>query len=220
MKTTSLFLNGSYKKNDLLYYQKISENSFRVAVDGGYSFFKQTKQRPDILLGDFDSIDKIPAKLSDQIEIITHPKDKNQTDLELALALVLKRGFDNILVIQPEVGELDHFLGNLLVMLSPAILKKLGKGLSLRIINRAYQFIYLCDQRISFIDCVGDLVSVFPVSAKITLNEKGFKYPADDLKISKGSGYGLRNYITAARAGLEVAGKALIYHKYNRSEAK
>lgn len=216
MKAASLFLNGKYQKADLNYYLKISEKSFKVAVDGGFQFFEKTKTKPDLLLGDFDSIKRIPSKLHPEIEIIEHPVDKNKTDLELALDEIQKRGYSDIRIIQPETGELDHFLGNLFLIFGTKLLKKLEGELTIQFLNVAYEISFISDQRLGYEDCSGDLVSVFPLSNSIILNERGFQYPAVDLHIKKGSSYGLRNYISKPRASLEVAGKALIFQKYKK----
>lgn len=220
MKTAFLFLNGTYNNKHLSYYHKISDKKYKVAVDGGYQFFRKTNQQPDLLLGDFDSIKQFPENLPDQIEIVTHPVNKNKTDLELALDFVLMRGFKDIVIVQPEIGEVDHFLGNIFLMLNLSLLYKLGMDVALKFVNIDYEFVYIRDRKLSISNCIGDLVSVFPLSESIMLTESGFKYAAKGLKIKKGSSSGLRNQIKAKQARVGVEGKALIYHKHSKPAGK
>ena len=67
---------------------------FLVAVDGGLRHLLRIGLLPYLLIGDMDSV--APADLAiceeKHIEIMRFPPQKDQTDLELALDEVLRRG--------------------------------------------------------------------------------------------------------------------------------
>ena len=50
-----------------------------IAVDGGYDLLGNQKDKVDLLIGDFDSIYKIPKNVT----IIKYPKRKDYTDMDL-----------------------------------------------------------------------------------------------------------------------------------------
>lgn len=68
----------------------------------------------DLLVGDLDSIS---AKTLAEIENVErHPKEKDATDLELALVAAMRLEPKRILVVGSAAGRLDHLLGGLLVL--------------------------------------------------------------------------------------------------------
>lgn len=59
-----------------------------IAADGGYNHLARLGVRPDIVLGDFDSLGYVPQHEC----IVRHPVRKNDTDLGLAVREGLARG--------------------------------------------------------------------------------------------------------------------------------
>ncbi|MBR2432244.1 MAG: thiamine diphosphokinase, partial [Clostridia bacterium] len=51
-----------------------------IAADGGYDSLLNRGIRPDVLIGDLDSIKEMP----NGIELIRHPVKKDETDMHLA----------------------------------------------------------------------------------------------------------------------------------------
>jgi thiamine pyrophosphokinase len=95
-----------------------------VAADGGFQHAEHAGRQVDVIVGDLDSID--PAALDRAVasgaEILRHPRDKDATDLALALDLVVERwdGPDapEVLVVGGHGGRVDHLLANLLLIAS------------------------------------------------------------------------------------------------------
>ena len=88
------------------------DHDWIIAVDGGGAVCIEAGVKPDIVLGDFDSID--PAALDwlrhggSQIE--SFPADKDQTDLELALDAARSQGADRVTLTAVSSNRLDHTL--------------------------------------------------------------------------------------------------------------
>lgn len=81
-----------------------------IAADGGYTHLARLGLQPDILLGDFDSLDNVPAHPC----IIRHPVRKDDGDTALAVKLGLKRGFRTFALYGGLGGaRLDHSLANI-----------------------------------------------------------------------------------------------------------
>ena len=140
MKSALIFLNGHY---DLRYPQFYKEaltwattNSYPlICADGGLRLFTDLNQTsdtpifPNVLIGDLDSVEEMPADTVEQLERSgTHivrewigQMDKDDTDGQLAVAYaIVEYGCQGILLYgglpRPNGYEIDHFLGNLRLM--------------------------------------------------------------------------------------------------------
>lgn len=82
---------------------------FVIAADGGYSRLSAAGVTPDLLLGDFDSLERVP----ELPEVLRYPKIKDDTDMMLAVRLGLERGFRRFCLYGGTGGRLDHTLANL-----------------------------------------------------------------------------------------------------------
>lgn len=84
-----------------------------IAADGGYEQMKSRGLSPDVLLGDFDSLD-CGTKLPEGAEVIKYPIEKDDTDTLLAVKEAIKRGCDEITLYGALGGErFDHSIATL-----------------------------------------------------------------------------------------------------------
>ena len=79
-----------------------------IAADAGYNHLLKLNIKPDIVLGDFDSLGFVP----ENIEIIKHPVKKDDTDTLLAVKTGLERGFSRFVLYGAVGGRLDHTIAN------------------------------------------------------------------------------------------------------------
>ena len=107
--TGCLILGGGEIANYLAVRAQIKRKDFILCADSGYLHCEKLEVKPDLLLGDFDSIEKIP----DGIARVTYPADKNYTDSWLAVREAVKRGYTRILMAGMLGRRLDHTWGNL-----------------------------------------------------------------------------------------------------------
>lgn len=80
-----------------------------IAADGGYAYLKQMKIEPDVLLGDFDSLEIVP----EHRHLIRHSPIKDDTDMALAAAYAAEQGCTRFLIYGGLGGRLDHTIANL-----------------------------------------------------------------------------------------------------------
>ena len=214
MKDYILFLNGNYKKKDLSFYKKLCSGKIRIAVDRGYKFFQKTKTFPDILLGDFDSLGSIPKKLPLKTILLEYPEMKNLTDGHIALEYCLQQRAKNIDIVQPDVGEIDHFLGNFFLLALKEITAIKLYYPKVRIISPDYEVRLVYNDTTKFNNCQNDMISIIPLSSKIIMSCKGMTYDADDLIVKQGDSRSLRNQIKSKKTVIKIQGRALVYHKF------
>jgi len=93
-----------------------------IAADSGVERALALGRRVDLVVGDFDSADPaaVEAAVAGGAEVRRYPADKDQSDLELALAAARARGVTKVIVVGGSGGRLDHFLANALLLASPA----------------------------------------------------------------------------------------------------
>ena len=218
MQGCILFLQGTYPKADIEYYKKKCRGRFLVAVDGGYSFFRKTGLVPQALIGDFDSIGRMPRNLSPRTEVVRYASRKDKTDIELAVDYCFERGMSDIQIVQPSLGEPDQFVGNLMLLIRAGQLKRRVQGCSVHIINKRYEVCALAEGSGIIIGGKGDCLSIIPISDKITLTLVGTEYDVTDLAISRGESRGLRNQIRLNRAHVRLRGTALVIRQFAKGK--
>lgn len=212
MKNCILFVHGIYHKNSLFFYKQLCRGKTKIAVDGGYRFFEKTGIKPDILIGDFDSLTKIPTDLPPKTRVMSYPEHKDKTDTHLALELCIKEGAVDIDIVVPHFGEPDHYLGNLMLL---KMVSRKSKKVRARIVNFNYQIILLENNQAEFNKCIGDTVSVIPFEKRIELSCSGTDYEANRISINPGDSRSLRNRITGQKAVFRVMGTAFVIHQFH-----
>jgi thiamine pyrophosphokinase len=81
-----------------------------VAADGGLRHASTLGVEPDLLVGDFDSLDRAVERRWPGVPRVTHPVDKDALDLELALDEALARGARETLIVGALGDRLDQSL--------------------------------------------------------------------------------------------------------------
>jgi thiamine pyrophosphokinase len=73
---------------------------------------------PDVLIGDLDSTDTVGGgpPPDSKTKILRHPRDKDETDLELALSYALERDPSSIVIVGALGGRIDHALSNIALL--------------------------------------------------------------------------------------------------------
>lgn len=215
MRGAVLFLEGQYRARVLSLFSRLAEGRLTVAVDGGYRFFLKVGLSPDVLLGDFDSLTRIPRNLPKSTEVIRFPARKDSTDAELAVRYCLKRRVSEVDIVQPSFGDPDHYVGNVMLLrLVDRWNRKHGRHVRARLVGATEEIVLVHDSVHTVRDAVGHRVSVLPLSERVRYSCSGTDYAARDILIRAGETVGLRNRITAARARFAVKGEALLMRRW------
>jgi hypothetical protein len=89
-----LYLHGPYRESDLPFYKSLARGKTRIAVDGGLNFFIRSGVRPDVIVGDFDSLRRDPHKMFPTARVLRFPSEKDKTDTQLAVEYAVAGGAD------------------------------------------------------------------------------------------------------------------------------
>jgi thiamine pyrophosphokinase len=94
-----------------------------IAADSGLHVADALGVHVDLLVGDLDSAQSslVDAASSRGMMVERHPAEKDATDLELAFDAALTRGARRIVLVDGGGDRLDHLLGNIALLASPAL---------------------------------------------------------------------------------------------------
>ncbi|MFI8574726.1 thiamine diphosphokinase [Rossellomorea aquimaris] len=159
-----------------------------VGVDRGVYTLLEQSIEPWVAFGDFDSVtdeewDLIQEKVQ---EVNRYKPEKDETDLELALNWAIDQNPDKINIFGATGGRLDHFMGNLQLLMTP---KLLDKDIEVEIID-VQNRLYLAKSGEHSVEKSPELqyISFVPVTQSVEgITLSGFKYPLKNRNISRGS---------------------------------
>ena len=168
-----------------------------IAADMGFDNARDLGIHVDLLVGDLDSAS--PGAVHQAQAVERHPVDKDETDLELALAAALNAGMESVTVIGTIGGRVDHALGNLLVVAAD---RWADLRIHLRIDGtRAW----VVRDRVEVHGTVDDLVSLLAVGGQATgVTTTGLAWPLSNGVLEPGAGLGLSNRLAGPTATVEV----------------
>ncbi len=200
-----LFTNGQAKPG---FEIKLLPGDFLVAVDGGLRHLKRLGLKPDLLIGDLDSVDaaELAEILVAGIEVRRFSPAKDQTDLELALDYALKSDYAQIVIAYPFGDRVDHTLGNLSLLTRPDLA---GKTLSL---DDGQVEAHLLDASAILPTQPGELVSLIPWGAPAEgITTKGLEYPLNNETLVPWQTRGISNVALADSIELDFkSGRLLV----------
>lgn len=173
-----------------------------IAADGGGLYLHEAGIVPDVLIGDFDSI---PAEVLDffrsqkKVAICSFSREKDFTDMELAVETAVNRGADEICILSATGTRQDHSIGNILLLYS--LYKRNVHGWLEDADNR----IYLTQGRLELNRLDGWKVSLIPLSPKVSgVTTEGLQYPLKDDTLELGSCRGVSNEFVSDTAVVTI----------------
>ncbi len=188
-----VFLDGEYEHADY-YVAWAREADLVVAADGGGRFLAAAGIVPDLLVGDFDSLDEAAVEEAGRrgARIVRHPVRKDQTDGELAAAEAMGAGSGEV-VLAGALGALDHVLGHL------ALLGRLESGgTPARLVSPELTVRVLQSPAAAVLDAPpGTRVSLAPTAGDCVVTLAGFDYPLERGRLPGDACLGLGNFVAS-----------------------
>lgn len=159
-----------------------------VCCDGALRW-AQGKVRIDVTAGDFDSLGYVPQGAQ------VYPAEKNSTDGEIALEMLLARGCSRIDIYGGGGGREDHLFGNLQLLVAA------HRAGAEAVMHTRYTDITCGAGEICWKGQRGKTLSLAPVGERAHIIEsEGLKYPLQDLTLTAGSCRGISNVVLADEA--------------------
>jgi thiamine pyrophosphokinase len=193
-----------------------AEHDLLIAADGAAQRAIGLGQTPDIICGDFDSID-LPAALIafPGAEFVPLP-DQNHADLEKAVLLARQRGALSITVAGALGGRIDHTLGNFGVLL------RYHSEIPLSIVEdasevRAISGTVAAPGEWTISTRPGDTISLISLDGRARATITGVKWPLDRYQLPTGT-QGISNRATGEQVRVLADGGALLVSHLRQSE--
>ncbi|MBR2311790.1 MAG: thiamine diphosphokinase [Clostridia bacterium] len=175
-----------------------------IAADSGWNNAELLGVKPQILLGDFDSIGRDILPKAE--EILQVPPEKDRTDTQLAVDLALSRGANDFVLIGGLSGRLDHTLSNL------SILEYLAERGAHAVMTDGFNRVRLLRNNGALIAHSAytylSLIVVGEVAKGVSVD--GCKYPLKNAKLKRTCQYAVSNEITGNCALVEVRRGSLL----------
>jgi len=170
----------------------IRDEDFIIAADSGYDHAVKLGLFPDIVIGDFDSIQAKPQ----HIPLAEFPKEKDCSDTALALEHARQSGFSVFLLLAALGNRLDHSLANLFLLATT-----LAEGETMEIVDEQMR-IRLIDGRGKITAPRGTTVSLIPLSDCYGVETTGLSYPLRRESLRVGETRGLSNIVCDSPASV------------------
>jgi len=191
-----IFANGELSQYENV-KSGICQGDFLVAADGGSRHLNRMGLIPDLLIGDLDSIDPdYLVSLESSYTIIEKaPKEKDETDLELAIIAVVKCGLQVIRIAGALGGRIDHTLGNISLLLREDL-----AGCDVRLID-GEQEVFLIRDYTRITGAAGDIVSLIPWGNTVHgVSTSGLQYPLHAEALCPDKARGISNVMVSDTA--------------------
>lgn len=211
-----ILANGAVPSTHL-YRDLLAEADLVVAADGGANAPLNAGLRVDVVVGDMDSID--PDALTHWTEqggaVVTAPRRKDETDLEIGLQYCLARKASRIAIVAALDGRIDHMLANIFLLAS------LDSTVSCVIMTPDCRIQVVRGGETLQLDArVGDLLSLLPFNASVErITTTGLDYPLHNGSLLLGSPRGVSNVVTTTEASVSV-GEGLLFVIHSWSDAR
>ncbi|MDH4145132.1 MAG: thiamine diphosphokinase [Acidimicrobiia bacterium] len=200
-----VFCGGDAPRLDRV--RSLPVDAFVVAADSGADYALAAERRVDVLVGDLDSV--APATLAAAeragTRVVRHPRDKNATDLALALDLAVARAPQQITVVGGHGGRLDHLVANVLLLASDdyagvPIDAQMGEA-TVTIVRGARTLRGAPAQTVTLLAVAGPAVGV---------TTTGLRWPLRDATVPDRSSLGVSNEFEVSTASVTVRRGVLV----------
>ncbi|MBA3689165.1 MAG: thiamine diphosphokinase [Chloroflexi bacterium] len=175
-----------------------------IAADSGAQWLDSGGVRPDLVIGDMDSIDPLLLQrlATRGVEVEKHPAEKDASDLDLALSRAMAGGANEVVILGGLGGRrLDHELANVLLLVD-----RRWDGIRLRMIRDGTSVQALRGASRADLDgAAGDLVTLLPAGGDATgVRTDGLRYPLVGETLPSGGSRGLSNEVALAGASVSL----------------
>jgi thiamine pyrophosphokinase len=198
MKRAVIFANGKME-NPPPFIDEILSDDLIIAADGGTLHCKALRIKPNVIIGDFDSLapNDVSSYQQAGVEIVPYPTHKDETDLELALKYALTHEVTQTYIIGALGNRWDMTVSNILLGAQGEF-----SQLSIHLLDGLDELIILRGNHHYDIDGrSGDTLSLVPLGGDAhRITTHGLVYPLANETLFFGSSRGVSNTIISDRA--------------------
>lgn len=185
----------------------VAQGDLLIAVDGGLEHCGRLGLEPDLVLGDFDSVegDQL-ARIAEWDEksperVIRLKPEKDDTDTLAAIRLALRRGYRDFQLYGAMGGRrLEHTIANIQCLLFLKHHDAVGY-----LVDKGRMCFVMEDEEVRFPVSMEGYLSLFCLKEKaLGVNIRGMKYELDNARITNDFPIGVSNEFTGQEAVVSV----------------
>lgn len=197
------FIIGAGDNSGTIFDRK--NEDFIIAADGGYKILRQLGIEPDLIIGDFDSMDFVPSG----DKVIRYPVKKDKTDMAISIEEAINRGYKQITIFGGTGGRIDHTIANFQLMAWAS-----RKGISINMIDKLNEYHVITNNQIEITGKEGKLFSVFSMGEKaFNVSIIGGEYEAENIDLSGDNPLGVSNAFKKEQVMVKVEQGTLLVIK-------
>ena len=180
-----------------------------VVADSGAGLAVALKKMPDVVIGDFDSIDEetVGFLKKRKTEFVRFPKEKDASDTELAVDFAVKNGATKITILGGIAGDrIDHILANILLITHYDVPIFFVDADSILWFTKGPEKEIITGKS-------GDLLSLIPLSQIEGIETSGLQYPLHNESLVLGKSRGVSNVFVRKEVEIKwISGQLFIIH--------
>lgn len=212
-----VFANGTLTAEPLLSETRAATpGATIIAADGGARLARDCGLRVDVVIGDMDSIDagELERLRASGAQVLRHPADKDETDLELALKWAAARAYRRLRVFGAFGNRLDQTLANVQLLALAEL-----RDCDLQLLDGRQRVRLLRPGAHEICGAVGDTISLLPLQgAARGIASEGLRWELKDETLTPGPTRGVSNRLTGAPARLRLReGLLVLVHTRGRA---
>lgn len=187
--------NGPFLIQEII--REAAQNKVVIGVDGAAQKLFQLGIKPDIVLGDFDSLE------IEYLDALYLP-DQNTTDLVKAIRYCDEQGALSITIVCAAFGRLDHHEGAL-----RALRTEYKKNRPIIFHTEQQTICFAKDEEVTIEGEIGESCGVIAYPQGI-FSSSGLRYEVDQFQLHFGFSESICNSLAQKKAVIKVQGEALI----------
>ena len=200
----------------------LRDDDYIICADGGTRHASSLNLKPDLVIGDMDSADSflLQTLREDGVAIELFPRDKNETDLELAINKANELAPKEIIIVAALGGRLDQTLANIALLGNPQYYEvSLRDGVRNTRLDDGTEQIFFCRDESTVKGRSGDIVSLIPWGEPVHgVQTENLKWQLNNETLHPEKTRGISNEMTDDTATIKIqSGLLLIIHRRQQS---
>lgn len=212
----TIFTSPSFQKGKFV-SETLSSTDQIIAADCGARSALRQNITPKVVIGDFDSLNQTELKelKTKGTKLIKSPKEKDETDTQLAIEYAIENGASKISLIGGVEGDrIEHSVANIFLVYNPKVKIELVNGPSKTWAVKG-------PRTISINGTKNDFLSLFSLTPEVTeIKTKGLFYPLNDETLYFGVPRGISNVFKSDKTSISFKTGILLFVHTNTEELR
>ena len=189
----------------------LQKDDYILCADGGMRHALALDLKPDLVIGDMDSAERsdLQKMQADGVSIELFPRDKNETDLELAINKAIELAPQQIIIVAALGGRLDQTFANI------ALLTDLRLSTFNLRLDDGVEEIFFCRDQAQVHGRSGDIISLIPWGGSVhQIQTQGLRWSLNKETLYPEKTRGISNEMTGDVATIKIeSGLLLLIHR-------